>query len=66
MTKFPQAIQLELSKKPNISDQAFIAFLECPPISSILRKEDEAQSSTISDIIDSKRSCHLNLSKAMF
>ena len=64
--KFPQAIQLQLSKTSKISYQFFIAFLQSTSNFEQFRKKDQAHSSTIFGIIDSKRSCYLNVLMAMF
>ena len=53
--KFPQAIQMHLSKKPKINYQLFIAFLQSTSTFQHFEKEDERHTSTLSDVIDSKR-----------
>ena len=63
---FTQEIQMQLSKQPIIFYQFLIAFLEYTPNFQHLEKKDEAHSSTLSNIIDSDRSCYLNVLKAMF
>ena len=55
-----------LSKKSKIFDQSFIEFLESTSTFQLFEKKDESHSSTISDSIDSERSCYLNVLKAMF
>ena len=55
-----------LPKKSKIFDQSFIEFLESTSTLQLFGKKDEAHSSTISDSIDSERSCYLNVLKAMF
>ena len=53
--RFSQAVHMQLSKKPNIFYQIFIAFLECTSNFQQIEKKDEPQSSTNSKIIDSEK-----------
>ena len=55
---------MQLSKKTKDFLSFFIAFLKST--SNFQHFEDQIQSSTISDIIDSERSSYLNALKAMF
>ena len=64
--KFLQAIQMQLFKKPKTFYEFFSPFWNLHKILNISKKKDEAHSSTISDIIDSERSCYLNVLEAMF
>ena len=63
---FPWAIQMKLSKKPEIFHELYIAFLKSTSYVQHLEKKDEAHSSTISDVIDSEWSCYLNVSRDLF
>ena len=64
--KSQQVIQMQLSKKTKDFLSFFIAFLKSASNFQHFEKEDQIQSSTISDIIDSERSSYLNTLKAMF
>ena len=64
--RFLPAIQIQLSQKPKIFYQSFIAYLESLSNFRNVDKKDEDHSSTISDIFDFERSCYLNVLKAMF
>ena len=44
----------------------FVAFLEFTSSFQHLKKKDQANRSTVSDISDSERSCYLSVLKAMF
>ena len=57
---------MQLSKKTKDFLSFFIAFLKSTSNFQHFEKEDQVQSSTISDIIDFKRSSYLNALKAMF
>ena len=57
---------MQLSKKTKDFLSFFIAFLKSTSNFQHFEKEDQIQSSTISDIIDSERSSYLNTLKAMF
>ena len=66
---FGQVIQTQLPKKLNFRYQFFVAFLQSTSSLKQFEKKDEPHcSSDIIDsyyIIDSERSCYLNVVKAM-
>ena len=62
---FTQAIQMQLFEKPKIFYQFFIAFLESTWNFQHFEKAIK-HSSTMSAILDSERSCYLNVLNAMF
>ena len=62
---FTQAIQMQLFEKPKVFHQFFIAFLESTWNFQRFEKTIK-HSSTLSAILDSERSCYLNVLNAMF
>ena len=64
--KFGQAVQRILSKKWKNCHQVFVAFMQYISNFQHFEEKNQARDSAISDIIDSERSCYLNVLKAMF
>ena len=60
---FPQAIQIQLPKKPKTFYEFLISFLESTSNFKLFQKKYESDSSVISVIIDSESSCYLNVLK---
>ena len=56
-----QQIQMQLSQKPKIFSQFFIAFLKSTSNSVYFEKKNESQSLCVSEITDSKRGPYLNI-----
>ena len=56
----PLPVQTQLSEKPKILSQYFIAFLESTLNFEHLEKKNEPHGSSISKVIDSERRTYLN------
>ena len=61
MHNLQQQFQTPLSKKQKTFTEFFIAFLKCAWNLEHFQKKDEYPSLIISEIIDAKRRCYLNV-----
>ena len=61
MRNFPQQLQTQISQKPKVFSEFFIAYLECASNLEHFEKKDEHPSQVISEIIDSERVGYLNV-----